>query len=206
MNDATDTAPLELKEACIRAAREVIAEQGIEALSLRDVARRLGVSHQAPYKHYPSRDHLLAEVMQRCYASFAAHLDARPLTGKAEADLGSLGWAYLQHAQQHPLEYRLMFGTPWPEAADHPALVQAALHAFNRLREALARLRGPGNHATQIDQDALFIWASLHGLASAMHSTLMDKLQLAPGVEAGAPAHLMKRLSDALQADTPGRH
>ncbi len=185
----------------MRAAREVIAEHGIEGLSLRDVARRLGVSHQAPYKHFPSRDHLLAEVLRRCYVSFAEFLDARPLTGTPEVDLASLGWAYLQHAREHPLEYRLMFGTPWPDGAGHPELVQAALHAFNRLREALARQRGPGHTPQELDADALFIWASLHGLASAMHGELMDKLQLAPGVEAGASAHLMQRLSRALGGD-----
>jgi AcrR family transcriptional regulator len=65
-------APIALRDACIVAAREAIAEHGIEQLSLRDVARRLGVSHQAPYKHYPSRDHLLAEVMRRCFEGFAA--------------------------------------------------------------------------------------------------------------------------------------
>jgi hypothetical protein len=69
---------LELRDACIVAAQEVIAERGVENLSLREVARKLGVSHQAPYKHYPSRDHLLAEVMRRCFQRFAAHLDARP--------------------------------------------------------------------------------------------------------------------------------
>ena len=68
---------VELKEACVRAAREVIAEHGIEQLSLREVSRRLGVSHQAPYKHYPSRDHLLAEVMRRCFQDFTVALDAR---------------------------------------------------------------------------------------------------------------------------------
>ncbi len=55
--------PADLKEACIQAAREVIAEQGVESLSMRDVSRKLGVSHQAPYRHFPSRDHLLAEIM-----------------------------------------------------------------------------------------------------------------------------------------------
>ena len=59
--------PLELRDACIVAAQEIIAERGLENLSLREVARKLGVSHQAPYKHYPSRDHLLAEVMRRCF-------------------------------------------------------------------------------------------------------------------------------------------
>ena len=69
--------PAQLREACIAAAREAIARHGIESLSLRDVARRLGVSHQAPYKHYPSRDHLLAEVMRCGFQQFARHLDAR---------------------------------------------------------------------------------------------------------------------------------
>ena len=67
MPDTPPTGPLPLKEACLRAAREAIAEQGVEQLSLREVARRLGVSHQAPYRHFPSRDHLLAEVMRRCF-------------------------------------------------------------------------------------------------------------------------------------------
>ncbi len=50
--------PVPLKEACVQAAHAFIVEHGVEQLSMREVARRLGVSHQAPYKHYPSRDHL----------------------------------------------------------------------------------------------------------------------------------------------------
>src|SRR5690349_5193736 len=87
--------PVELKEACVRAAREVIAEKGIEQLSLREVSRKLGVSHQAPYKHYPSRDHLLAEVMRRCFQSFTEALDARERHEEPAADLESLGRQYL---------------------------------------------------------------------------------------------------------------
>ena len=61
----------DLREACVQAAREVIAERGVEGLSMRDVARRLGISHQAPYRHFESRDHLLAEIM-RLQAEFPA--------------------------------------------------------------------------------------------------------------------------------------
>jgi AcrR family transcriptional regulator len=48
-----------LKEACVQAAREVIAEKGVENLSMRDVARKLGISHQAPYRHFarPAASH-----------------------------------------------------------------------------------------------------------------------------------------------------
>ena len=65
----------DLREAYVKEALAIIAEGGIDSLSLRDVARRLGVSHQAPYKHFPSRDHILAEVVGRAYAGFAAHLE-----------------------------------------------------------------------------------------------------------------------------------
>ena len=73
---------MNLRDACVEAAREVIAQEGIEHLSLRDVARRLGVSHQAPYRHFPTREHLLAEVMRRCYAQFAEHLNAAASNGQ----------------------------------------------------------------------------------------------------------------------------
>jgi AcrR family transcriptional regulator len=184
----------------VRAARQVIAERGIEHLSLRDVARRLGVSHQAPYKHFESRDHLLAEVIRRCFQHFARYLDERPRHESPEADLASLGQRYLRYAQRHRLEYRLMFGTTWPEPAVHPALVLDAVHAFDILRSVLRRLHeaAPAQRK-QVDLDALFIWSTLHGLSSIAQSDVMAHLRLGPGVVAGTPAHVMQRLSLSLR-------
>jgi AcrR family transcriptional regulator len=192
---------LALREACIAAARQAIAEHGVENLSLRDVARRLGVSHQAPYKHYPSRDHLLAEVMRRCFERFAEHLDARRHFAQPEADLESLGRQYLGYAQQHPLEYRLMFGTPWPQAAEHPALVRDAAHAFDVLRGILRRLHGDTAAARdQVDLDALYIWSAMHGLAGVMNGSAIDKLKLPARVHAQAVKHVMERVGLGLTA------
>jgi AcrR family transcriptional regulator len=193
-----DTAP-SLKEACVQAAREVIAEQGVENLSMRDVARKLAISHQAPYRHFESRDHLLAEIMQRCFADFAQHLDERPRTGQPEADLEAMGHAYLNYARQKPLEYRLMFGTPWPEPAQHPALVQHAVHAFNLLRDSLRARHGnrPEQHA-QADREAMFIWSALHGMASILQANVMQHLNLAPAVAQAMPADLLARIGLAL--------
>lgn len=191
----------DLKEACVQAAREVIAEHGVERLSLRDVARRLGVSHQAPYKHYLSRDHLLAEVIRRCFASFARHLDARPHHDDPQVDLAALGRRYLEYAGAHPLEYRLMFGTPWPEPAVHRGLVKDAVHAFDVLRKVLRRMHadGPTQRAV-VDLDAMFIWSTMHGLASISQSNVMDQLALAPKVKAQTGDHVMKMLSLAMAA------
>ena len=193
---------VDLKEACVRAARAVIAEHGVEQLSLREVSRRLGVSHQAPYKHYASRDHLLAEVMRRCFESFARALDARSPHDDPHADLESLGRAYLGYAAAHPLEYRLMFGTPWPPAAEHPDLVRDAVHAFDVLRGVLRRLYGSGAAmGTHVDLQAMFVWSTMHGLASITQANVMDCLQLAPKVGEQAAPHVMRAIDKALAAD-----
>ncbi len=197
---------LELKEACIQAAREVIAEQGIEGLSLRDVARKLGVSHQAPYRHYPSRDHLLAAIMQRCFEDFAAYLDQAAKAHTTDALLG-MGQAYMRYAAQKPLEYRLMFGTPWPEPAAHPDLVRHAVHAFDLLRNHLLQHLQQRASAPQSDMlallaqaelQALLIWSALHGMASIQQANVMQHLVLSPGVPAQAEPFLMGMMHTAL--------
>jgi AcrR family transcriptional regulator len=195
----TTTPKPDLKEACITAAHEVIAERGVEGLSLRDVARKLNVSHQAPYRHFPSRDHLLAEIMRRCFDQFAQYLDARPASDTPHVDLGHMGERYLHYAASHPLEYRLMFGTPWPEPAEHPDLVKHAVHAFDVLRKVLRKMHhGKPDQNALADLDALFIWSSMHGMASITQANVMPHLKLSKKVMNGAAAHLMYRMSLAL--------
>jgi AcrR family transcriptional regulator len=196
--------PLELREACIVAAQEVIAERGIENLSLRDVARKLGVSHQAPYKHYPSRDHLLAEVMRRCFQRFAAHLDARAHHDDPVQDLESLGMQYLEFAQRHPLEYRLMFSTDWPTSAEQPELVRDATHAFDILRDVLRRLHGDSAAMRDhVELDALYIWSTVHGLAGVMNGQCIDRLALRPKLLKQAVRHAMDRVAMGLAGLPP---
>lgn len=190
----------DLKEACLQAAREVIAEQGVEGLSLRDVARRLAISHQAPYRHFASRDHLLAEIMRRCFVDFAGHLDGAASAAPAGAELPAMGDAYLAYARDKPLEYRLMFGTPWPEPARHPELVRVAVHAFDLLRCQLRRQHGDKpDTQTQADLDALFIWSTLHGMSTISQGDVMRHLVLAPAVVGAFQRDLMGKIGRALQ-------
>jgi len=192
---------LELKDACIEAAQAVIAEHGIEKLSLRDVARRLNVSHQAPYKHYPSRDHLLAEVIRRCFRRFTVALNGRNRSDDPIEDMRALGTRYLSFALQNPLEYRLMFGTPWPQVEASPDLVIDSRHSFNVLREALTPLyAGTGAGADVIDADAMFVWSSMHGLATILQSQVMQHLDLKPDVIQHAAENVMQMIDVALLA------
>lgn len=189
----------------MRAAHDFIAEQGVERLSLREVARRLGVSHQAPYKHYPSRDHLLAEVIRRCFRRFAAYLDDRGEHADPREDLGALGQRYLSFAAEHPLEYRLMFGAPWPAPAGQPGLVEDARHALNVLRAVLQRVHGAGRaQRTRVDLDAMFIWSQMHGLASITQANVMDHLGLVPQASRQMVPHALHMLSLAMDAALHG--
>jgi AcrR family transcriptional regulator len=193
--------PVDLREACVREALAIVEREGVERLSLREVARRLGVSHQAPYKHYDSRDHLLAELVARAFDAFARHLDALPATGHADRDLGQMGHAYLAYAEAHPLQYRLMFGTPLPDPDAHPEMMRTARHAFTRLSEGLERLRAaqgkPVDHdATHLD--ALFIWATLHGYAAIARSRIVGSLGLPPAVLARGEEHLLLRIGTGI--------
>lgn len=196
--------PSDLREACIQAAREVIAEQGAESLSMRDVSRKLGVSHQAPYRHYPSRDHLLAEIMRRCFVEFAQYLDGHEVPGIQAAGFAGMGERYIAYAQNKPLEYRLMFGTPWPEAAQHPELIAHAKHAFDLLRQSLRQKYGdePASHA-QADLDALFIWSALHGMASIRQANVMRHLDLLPGVDQALARNTLTRIGQAMSSAQP---
>lgn len=194
--------PDDLKTAVVDEAFAVIADEGLEKLSLREIARRLGVSHQAPYKHFPSRDHILAAVVARCFARFAEALEDRPETRDPFADLGNMGLTYLDFAEREPLAYRLMFNSPLPDGAAHPDMLARAQYAFDLLHARLETLplRDPEHPiADPIKHDAMFIWSALHGLASLMQSDATKTVGMTDAEKSIAVQRLMRRLSLALE-------
>ena len=196
--------PDNLREACVQEALALIETSGVESLSLRDVARRLGVSHQAPYKHFASRDHILAEIVARAYAAFAAYLDARPLCEDPDQSMAGMAKAYVHYAAAHPLNYRLMFNTPLPSPHAHPGMMEQARHAFSLLtsglrQQAESQGRAASDLATELD--ALFIWSTLHGLSSILHSDAIKTLELQPETIELAFSHALQRIGTAMRSD-----
>ena len=187
----------DLREACVREALAIIAKGGLDALSLRDVARRLGVSHQAPYKHFPSREHILAEVVSRAYASFARHLAKRSRSEDPYEDLGHLGQSYLDYACKHPLHYQLMFGTPLPDPAEHPEMMTQARQAFAMLREAISKLPGRAPNS-DVDHDAMFAWSVVHGLASIQQTHAAEQVGFGKAGMGKAIGHALSLIGAAL--------
>ncbi len=192
----------DLREECVTEALGIIEERGVEHLSLREVARRLGVSHQAPYKHYANRDALLAEVVARAYQEFASHLDSRPRHEDPHGDLAELGRAYLSYASNNPLAYRLMFGTPLPDSNQHPEMMREARHAFSILRDCIVRIHAANTtrRATSPDLDALFVWALVHGKATIQQTDALNTLGLSEDALTDFESHVGRRLMAALDA------
>ena len=201
MTTKSKSRPSNLREACIAEAFRVIEDAGLEALSLREVARRLGVSHQAPYKHFPSRDHILAEILARCFDEFAAFLDRRPVVAAPAEDLKGMGQQYMAYARLHPVKYRLMFNTRMPDPDAHPEMMRNAQRAFALLRDRLVdmKLRPAGSpHRSSASFDAMFVWSTLHGLASILQSDTLRTLKMSDRDLQQAIARCFARLSLAL--------
>lgn len=191
-----------IKEDCVLQAMKVIADKGLEGLSLRAVARELGVSHQAPYKHFASRDHLLAEVIRRCLRDFADALtqsgiaeDGAPLA--PEDAMQRLGITYLKYAAENPLAYRLMFATPWPDAARELDLKVDARAAFDILARRLAAVK---DYPSEEDHraDALFVWSAIHGLAGVVESEAMSYLDFDEAAAQEVVGQAMQRMDLAV--------
>jgi len=188
----------DLREACLAEGMAIIASDGLEKLSLREVARRLGVSHQAPYKHFASRDHILAEMVSRAFDAFAAFLDAHPKSEDPDQDMANMAEDYLRYAREHPLEYRLMFGTPLPDGEAFPEMMAKAKHAFSLLVSGLKRraeLKGRERSDEAVLLDALVIWSSLHGLASVKSSSVIRTLDLPAALIERSDAHMIHSFS-----------
>src|SRR5258706_14983608 len=98
----------ELRPALLRVAAKILEKEGRDAISLRDLARRTGVSHGAPYRHFADRDALLAALTAEGFALLASELEGRPWRDQA--------MAYLRFALANPERFRLMFARPVPGA------------------------------------------------------------------------------------------
>lgn len=202
----TSKPKLDLKEACVVAARQVIAEEGLEKLSLREVARKLGVSHQAPYRHYENRDTLLIEVLRRCFMEFGHHLSNRPKAESPAHDLQLLGDQFMSFNSERPLEYRLLYSTVWPSNyAQHEDLLSASQYPFEVLKEVLQNLyQTRPDKLRQVEADALFVWMSAHGIASLSQSDALASIQLnkplVPDMVEHAKHMLKRSVSHAVQA------
>lgn len=147
----------ELRTALVGAALELLAEAGADALSLRAVARRAGVSAMAPYRHYADKEALLAAVAAHGFGGLREVLAA---ADREPAALVAQAVAYVRYALQHAALFRLMFGARRLDVS--PELTVARDAAYAVLADRVA-----AETPVQRDREArvLGCWSLVHGLA-----------------------------------------
>lgn len=173
------------------AARAILEEEGLGALSLRSVARRTGVSHAAPYRHYPSREALLADVACEGLAQLRSELgQAAAAAGERSDRIVRIGGAYLRFASRHAGLLRLMFGSELPNRGDYPGLAEATSLIGEDIGVALGDAAG-----------GLAAWSAMHGLAMLILDNVIDLGQKQAGM-AVAPSRaeiLLRSLVEMLR-------
>ncbi|MGP8304274.1 TetR/AcrR family transcriptional regulator [Streptomyces inhibens] len=149
----------DLRAACLRAARELLEENGSGGLSLRAVARRAGVSATAPYRHYADRDALVSAVAVEGYRELVGCLAAAHPSPSTPDDLAAVAVAYVRFALEHPALFRVMFVETCDPSGDERGTVTAVVSEYVG---TIVRHAFP-----DADPDALStaVWALVHGLA-----------------------------------------
>jgi AcrR family transcriptional regulator len=158
-----------LREAMVQAALRLIGERGAAGFSFAEVARAVGVSGAAPYRHFRDRNALIAEIARQGFERFAALLDAAWANGRPDpfTALENTGRAYLSFARREPASYAAMF-EPGFSLEEDPALAAAGDLAFGVLRRAADRVVAdlPAKGRPPALMVALHIWSLCHGTAS----------------------------------------
>ncbi len=155
----------DLRQSLIDGAIALIQEAGVSDVSLRQVARQVGVSHNAPYRHFADKEALLAAVAEQGFRSLQSALEAaRELAVTPAEQLTAIGMAYVKFAMTDPAHYRVMFGEYRNDSCEYPDLAHTAEQAFRVLVNTIATGQAAGDFraADPIDL-ARVAWSLVHG-------------------------------------------
>lgn len=149
----------DLRRAILDAAMEALAETGDPDLSLRALARRVGVSPGAPYKHYRDRSALVCAIVATGFDRLRTCVERADIAAGPRGHIIAQAVAYVGFAKSCPALFRLMFGTPRSD----PIVITAAKAAYSVLAERIRR-DNPENPLQS--ERALACWSLMHGLAT----------------------------------------
>jgi AcrR family transcriptional regulator len=159
----------DLERALVDTAVRMIEHEGVQALTLRGVGARLGVSRTALYRHFDDKQALLARVASEGFRRFHAALAAAVARAdKRRIDpMPAMAAAYLRFARANPSHYQTMFSGVLTDWTGYPELVLHGEAAFNVLLDTIRRQQkqgriGPGDPI----ELAEITWAMSHGIAT----------------------------------------
>jgi AcrR family transcriptional regulator len=181
---STPPASTSPRERLLQAARDVVAADGLEGLTLRAIARRAGVSHGAPLRHFPTLASLLAAVAADGFTRLMAAIDARVAAAERASEaagvnldprlrLAVAGRAYVAFARAEPGIYAVMFRPDRVDVTDRD-YVRHGGAAFRQLVTMVEAVQAAGWRSTDRPEElAAVLWSNVHGVAElTLHGAL----------------------------------
>lgn len=162
-----------LRNVLIEAAILQIAAHGARALSLRELSRSIGVSHASTYRHFPSKESVLATIAEQGFEKLTRAMEtaARPYRDDPVEMLQATGVAYVEFGVSYPHHLQVMFGDLITHHEDYPALVESSKKAYEVLVSVVREGQQSGRIGAQNERlVTLAAWAQVHGLAMLIAS------------------------------------
>ena len=201
----------DLRPALLRAVKELLAEQGIESLSLRECARRAGVSWSAPGHHFGDKTGMLTAFATDGYVALASLMQKRSRQqSEPRKAAAAVGNAYLEFALKEPEYFRVMFRTELLNQTEDAYKIAKA-SAFAVLDSSLRLCRqaeGLTNDSQSLER-CLLAWSAVHGFATLLlegaikEAGRTPKARLKRGMELGQ--QVLRLLGPALFSDSRKR-
>jgi AcrR family transcriptional regulator len=167
-----------LRAALIEAGQTAVEAEGAAAVSLRDLARVVGVSPTAAYRHFADKDALFAAIADRGFQGLAEVSAAVAKGPDPRERLLALGRAYVSFAEAHPQLYRLMFDAPIDLGAV-AGLSDASAAAYRPLREGVVAVLDETADEGRITDAIVRIWSVLHGYVTLRMANRLPRLATA---------------------------
>lgn len=158
----------DLQQEILSAAQLLLEETSISALSIRAVAKKVGVSHTAPYRHFKDKESLLAGIAAISFdeLSFKMSEAVALHPGDPTAQLKEAGYCYFNMVKTKPQSVQLMFGDILPCDDTYPDLRTSGDMAFDGLKHLIEEGQSTGEFALgEVDLLALTFWSCIHGFS-----------------------------------------
>ncbi len=161
-----------LRRQVLDAAVAIAATSGPDAISMREVARLAGVSHQAPYHHFGDRAGIFAAISEEGFRILAESIEASTTLGTA-----AMCEAYVHFALAHKGHFRVMMRNDLCSLENYPSALIQADRAFNALRNEVAVILGEDSNEDEANAHTAYMWSVAHGLATLLiDGPLLKKL------------------------------
>lgn len=193
----------ELRELILKAAKELIEENGLEGLSAREIARRINYSPGTLYNVFKGRDEILFTIEWRLLNSLEAQLNDLQPTGTAREQILALAGAYLEFTHANPNLWNLLFEHQPAKGKSAPDWYIEKTQALMQQIEAAISPLMQGRSKADHERSARVLWASVHGISSL--STANRLSNITTDTAQVLVEDLVAGYLDGLEAKSPGR-